>query len=171
MNYDAKDIRNVVLLGHSGSGKTSFVECMLYEAKAVARRGKIEDGNTVSDFTNIEQTRQSSIFSTLMHVGWKDTKINILDTPGADDFVGEVVSAMKVADTALMVLNAKSGVEVGTELIWEYVQTFKTPTVFVVNQLDHDKADYDATLEQARQRFGNRVLAVQYPLSSDGRRY
>jgi elongation factor G len=166
MTYDAKNLRNVVLLGHSGSGKTSFVECMLYEAKAIPRRGRTEDGNTVSDFTQIEQGRGSSIFSTLMHVGWKDCKINIIDTPGADDFVGEVVSALKVADTAVMMLNARSGVEVGTELIWEYVQTNKTPTLFVINHLDHDKADFDATLEQAQARFGAKVLPVQYPLST-----
>ncbi|KAI9549710.1 elongation factor G [Daphnia sinensis] len=168
MIYDAKNIRNVVLLGHSGSGKTSFVECMLYEAKAIPRRGKTEDGNTTSDFTAIEQNRGNSIFSTLMHVSWKDCKINIIDTPGSDDFVGEVVSSLKVADTGVMLLNAKSGVEVGTELIWEYVQNFKTPTVFVINQLDHEKADFDATLEQARSRFGDRVVPVQYPLSIGG---
>ena len=166
MTYDAKKLRNVVLLGHSGSGKTSFVECMLFEAKAIPRRGRTEDGNTDSDFTQIEQSRGSSIFSTLMHVGWKDCKINIIDTPGADDFVGEVVSALKVADTAIMMLNARSGVEVGTELIWEYVQTNQTPTLFVINQLDHNKADFDATLEQAQARFGSKVLPVQYPLST-----
>ncbi|MBL7813687.1 MAG: elongation factor G [Saprospiraceae bacterium] len=166
MTYDAKNLRNVVLLGHSGSGKTSFVECMLYEAKAIPRRGRTEDGNTVSDFTQIEQSRGNSIFSTLMHVGWKDCKINIIDTPGADDFVGEIVSALKVADTAVMMLNARSGVEVGTELIWEYVQTNKTPTLFVINHLDHEKADFDATLEQAQARFGSKVLPVQYPLST-----
>ena len=168
MIYDAQNIRNVVLLGHSGSGKTSFVECMLYEAKAIPRRGKIEDSNTTSDFTQIEQSRKSSIFSKLMHVSWKDCKINIIDTPGSDDFVGEVISALKVADTGIMLLNAKSGVEVGTELIWEYVQSFKTPTIFVVNQLDHEKADFDATLEQAKSRFGDKVVAVQYPLSIAG---
>jgi elongation factor G len=116
-------------------------------------------------FMNIEQERKGSIFSTLMHVDWKDCKINMIDTPGSDDFVGEVISALKVADTGVMMLNAKSGVEVGTELIWEYVQNFKTPTLFVINQLDHEKADYDATLEQARARFGDKVLPVQYPLS------
>jgi elongation factor G len=168
MIYDAPNIRNVVLLGHSGSGKTSFVECMLFESKAIPRRGRTEDGNTVSDFTQIEQSRGSSIFSTLMHVGWKDCKINIIDTPGSDDFVGEVISSLKVADTGVMLLNAKSGVEVGTELIWEYIQNFKTPSIFVINQLDHEKADFDATLEQARARFGERVLPVQYPLSMSG---
>ena len=165
MNYDTRFLRNVVLLGHSGCGKTSFAECMLYESHAIPRRGRTEDKNTISDFTQIEQQRGNSIFSTLMHVAWKDTKINIIDTPGYDDFVGEVVSSLKVADTAVMLLNAKSGVEVGTELIFEYIETFKTPTIFVINQLDHEKADYDLTLEQARARFGKHVLPVQYPLS------
>ncbi len=165
MGYDTKNIRNVALLGHSGCGKTSFVEAMLFEAKAISRRGTIEDKNTVSDFTAIEQERGSSIFSTLMHVNWKDCKINIIDTPGFDDFVGEVISSLKVADTAVMLLNAKNGVEVGTELIWEYIEAFKTPAMFVINQLDHDKADYDTTLEQATNRFGKKILPFQYPLN------
>ena len=169
MALDTKKIRNVVLLGHSGSGKTSFAETMLFESKAVSRKGRVEDQNTVSDFTNIEHERGNSIFSTLMHVNWRDCKINIIDTPGFDDFVGEVVSSLKVADTALMILNAKSGVEVGTELVWEYVQKFNTPAIFVANQLDHEKADYDATLEQARNRFGsNKVIPIQYPINSGG---
>ena len=164
--YDSKNIRNVALLGHSGSGKTSFAECMLFEAKAIPRRGTVEDKSTVSDFTNIEQTRGNSIFSTLMHAPWKDCKINIIDTPGFDDFVGEVISSLKVADTAIVMLNAKSGVEVGAEIIWEYVETFKTPSFFVVNHLDHEKADFETTLDQAKSRFGNKVLAVQYPLNA-----
>ncbi len=164
MTYDSKNIRNVTLLGHSGSGKTSFAECMLYEAKAIPRRGTIEDRTSVSDFTNIEQNRGHSIFSSLMHAGWKDCKINIIDTPGLDDFVGEAISSLKVADIAIVLLNAKNGVEVGAELIWEYIQTFKTPAFFVVNHLDHEKADYEATLQQAKNRFGNKVCVVQYPL-------
>ena len=166
MIYDSHNLRNVVLLGHSGCGKTSLAEAMLFEAKAITRRGRTEDQNTVSDFTQIEQNKGNSIFSTLLHATWKDCKINILDTPGYDDFVGEVISSLKVADTALMVLNAKSGVEVGTELIWEYIERFKTPTIFVVNQIDHDKADYDTTLEQAQDRFGSKVIPVQYPLNT-----
>jgi elongation factor G len=165
MIYDSKNIRNVVLLGHSGAGKTSFVECMLYETKAISRRGKVEDNNTTSDFTSIEQKKGNSIFSTLMHVEWKDCKINIIDTPGYDDFIGEVVSSLKVADTGLMVLNAKSGVEVGTEIIWDYVQKFKTPCMFIVNQLDNEYANFESTVEQAKARFGNNILIVQYPLN------
>ena len=163
--YTTDKIRNVVLCGHSGSGKTTFAETMLFEAKAISRRGNVGDNNTQSDYTSLEQQRGHSLFASVLHGTWKDTKINILDTPGLDDFAGEVVTALKVADTALMLLNARSGVEVGTELIWEYVEKNETPTIFVVNQLDHEKADYDTTLEQAKNRFGNRVLAFQFPVN------
>ncbi len=163
MGYDTKNIRNVVLLGHSGCGKTTFAETMLFEAGAIQRRGTVEEGNTISDYSALEQERGNSIFCTLMHASWKDSKINILDTPGFDDFVGEVVSSLKVGDTAVMLLNAKNGVEVGTELIWDYIEEFHTPAMFVVNQVDHEKADFDATLEQAINRFGPKVLPFQYP--------
>jgi len=165
MGYTTKNIRNVVLLGHSGSGKTTLAEAMLFEAKGITRRGNITDGTTASDYTNIEQERGNSLFSTLLHAKWKNSKINIIDTPGSDDFVGEVISSMKVADTAVMVLNACSGVEVGTEILWEYVDRFKTPALFVVNHLDNDKANFDTTLEQAKARFGNKVLPFQFPIS------
>jgi elongation factor G len=159
-------IRNVVLLGHSGSGKTTFTESMLFESKAINRRGNVQDKTTTSDYTALEQQRGASIFSTLEHAFWKDTKLNIMDAPGADDFAAEVVCAMKVADTAVVMLNARAGVEVGTELVWEYIERFRTPAFFVINQIDHEKADFEMTLEQARTRFGTRVLPVQYPLNS-----
>ena len=165
MVYDTKDIRNVVLLGHSGSGKTTFAEAMLFEAKATNRRGVVSDGSTVSDYTEIEKTRGNSLFSTLMHAKWKDSKINIIDTPGFDDFVGEVIAALKVGDTAIMMLNAKNGVEVGTEIIWEYIEDYETPTLFVINHLDSDKADFETTLEQAKARFGANVLPLQFPVN------
>lgn len=165
MNLNTQNIRNVALLGHSGSGKTTFAEAMLFEAGETNRRGSVEEQTTVSDYTDIEHERGNSIFDTSMHVAWKDSKINIIDTPGFDDFVGEVISAMKVADTGVMMLNAKNGVEVGTELIWDYIEQFKTPALFVINQVDHEKADFDTTLEQARARFGNGVIPVQYPLN------
>ena len=161
----AKKIKNVALLGHSGSGKTSFAENMLFEAKAINRIGKVEDKTTISDYTQIEQERGNSLFASLMHVDWKDSKINIIDTPGLDDFVGEVISALKVADTGVMLINAQSGVEVGTELIWEYVERFKTPALFVINQLDSDKANFDNSLEQVQSRFGRNVLPMQFPVN------
>lgn len=165
MSFDTKDIRNVILMGHSGCGKTSFAETMLFESGAISRMGNVAEGSTTSDFTSIERERGNSIFSTLMHVKWKNSKINIIDTPGYDDFVGDVISSMKVADTGVLIINAAHGVEVGTELIWEYMQTFQTPGIIVMNQLDHDKADYDTTLEQAKQRFGSRIIPVQYPIN------
>jgi len=164
-SYTTDKIRNIVLCGHSGSGKTTFAETMLFEAKAITRRGSIGDKNTQSDYAPLEQQRGHSLFASVLHGTWKDTKINILDTPGLDDFAGEVVTALKVADTALMLLNARSGVEVGTELLWEYIETNETPAIFVVNQLDHEKADFEATLEQAKNRFGNRVLPFQFPVN------
>jgi len=165
MNFETKDLRNVVLLGHAHSGKTTMIECMLYEAHGITRRGNIEEGNTVSDYNPLEQERRSSLFSSLEHTIWKDSKINIIDTPGSDDFIGEVIAALKVSDTAMMLLNSSHGVEVGTEIMWEYVQKFDTPAIFVINQLDHEKADFEATLEQAQSRFGNKVVPVQYPLN------
>lgn len=166
MSVVTKDIRNVVLLGHSGSGKTTFAETMLFESGAIKRKGSIDNQNTISDYSNIEQERGNSIFSTLMHVNWRGNKINIIDTPGFDDFVGEVVSSLKVADTAAILLNASSGVEVGTEILWEYVEQFSTPAIFIINQMDHDKANYETTLEQAQERFGPKVIPVQYPYNS-----
>ncbi len=165
MAFETKNVRNVTLLGHSGSGKTTFAETMLFESNEIDRRGSVQDGNTVSDYTNIEKERGNSIFSTLMHANWKDSKINILDTPGFDDFVGEVISSLKVADTAIVLINSAHGVEVGTELIWEYVEKFETPAMFVINQVDHDKSDYDQALEQMQARFGPKVIPVQYPLN------
>ena len=165
MSYKTKDIRNVVLLGHSGCGKTTFAETMLFESKATSRRGSIEEKNTISDFTNIEMERGNSIFSTLMNVKWKDSKINIIDTPGFDDFVGEIISSLKVADTGVMLLNAQSGVEVGSEIIWEYINKYQTPAIIVINKMDDEKSSYETTLEQAKNRFGSKVLPVQYPIN------
>jgi elongation factor G len=165
MSVDTKNIRNVVLLGHSGCGKTTLTEAMLFESGAISRMGTVSGGNTMSDYTPIEQERGNSLFSSLMHVKWRDCKINILDTPGFDDFIGEVVCSMKVADTALMLLNSAHGVEVGTEILWDYVNDFKTPTIFVITQVDHEKSDFETTLEQAKERFGPKVMPVQYPLN------
>ncbi len=165
MSVDTKNIRNVVLLGHSGSGKTTLAEAMLFESGAISRMGTVAGGNTISDYTTIEQERSNSLFSTLMHVKWRGCKINLLDTPGSDDFIGEVVCSLKVADTALMVLNGAHGVEVGTEILWDYVNDFKTPTVFVVTQMDHEKSDFETTLEQAKETFGPKVIPIQYPVN------
>lgn len=166
MSIATKDIRNVVFLGHSGSGKTTFIETMLFESGVIPRRGSVENHNTISDFTDLEHERENTLYSHLMHVKWHNNKINIIDTPGFDDFIGEVVSSLKVSDTAVILLNAASGVEVGTEIVCEYVQNYKTPAFFIVNQMDHPKADFETTLEQAMNRFGNKVIPIQYPYNS-----
>ncbi len=164
--YDSNHVKNIALLGHAGSGKTTLAECMLFDAGVTKRRGSIAARNTVSDYHELETERQSSVFSSLLHTPWKNYKINIIDTPGYDDFAGEVISALRVADTGVMVLNAAMGVEVGTDVIWEYTDTFKTPTIFVVNQLDRDEADFDRTLRDAKKHFGENVVAVQYPVQT-----
>lgn len=165
MQYDVQHIKNVALLGHTGSGKTTLAEAMLYEAGVITRRGSVEERNTVSDYTDIEHERGSSVFTTLMHLDWRGYKINLLDTPGYDDFCGEIITALRVADTGVLVLNAASGVEVGTELIWRYTEQFSTPMIIAINKLDHENAAFHRTVEQARERFGRAVTLVQYPLT------
>ncbi|MDP4216868.1 MAG: elongation factor G [Bacteroidota bacterium] len=164
-SFDTSHVKNIVLLGHAGSGKTTLSECMLYEAGLTTRRGAIEERNTVSDFYELEQQRGNSIFSKLLHTEWRGYKINILDTPGYDDFAGEVVSALRVADTGVLLLNANFGVEVGADIIWEYTEKFKTPMLIAVNKLDQDKADFDKAVAEARDHFGPNVVTVQYPLN------
>ncbi|MBS4063689.1 MAG: elongation factor G [Chitinophagaceae bacterium] len=161
--FDTSHVKNIVLLGHAGSGKTSLAECMLYEAGIITRKGSISEKNTVADYHELEQERGNSIFSKLLHTKWRGYKINIIDTPGYDDFVGEVISALRVADTGVMLLNASMGVEVGTDIIWEYTEQFKTPMIFAVNKLDEENADFDRTVAEAKAHFGSKVVVVQYP--------
>jgi elongation factor G len=163
--YDDKHIKNVVLVGSSKSGKTTLAEAMLFEAGLLNRRGTVEEKNTVSDYHEIEHERGSSVYATTMHTEWRDYKINIIDTPGLDDFIGEVISSLRVADIAVMLLNAEHGVEVGTELIWNYVEQFRKPIIFAVNHVDHSKADFDATVDQAKKRFGKAITVMQYPVN------
>ena len=161
--FDTSHVKNIVLLGHAGSGKTSLAECMLYEAGIITRKGSISERNTVADYHELEQERGNSIFSKLLHTKWRGYKINIIDTPGYDDFVGEVISALRVADTGVMLLNAVMGVEVGTDIIWEYTEQFKTPMIFAVNKLDDENADFEKTVAEAKAHFGSKVVVVQYP--------
>jgi elongation factor G len=161
--FDTSHVKNIVLLGHAGSGKTTLAECMLYEAGLITRRGTIADRNTTGDYHELEQERGNSIFSKLLHTKWRGYKINVIDTPGYDDFVGEVISALRVADTGVMLLNAVMGVEVGTDVIWDYTDKFKTPMIFAVNKLDDDNADFEKTVREAKSHFGNNVVVVQYP--------
>jgi elongation factor G len=163
--YDDKHIKNIVLLGAPKSGKTLLAEDMIFEAGIIHRRGTIEGKNTVSDYHEIEQERGNSVFATPLHTEWRDYKINIIDTPGFDDFCGEMISSIRVADTCVVVINGQQGVEVGTELVWNYVENFNKPVIFAINQLDHPKASFDLSLSSLRERFGNPVTLMQYPLN------
>ncbi|MFT3885668.1 MAG: elongation factor G [Flavobacteriales bacterium] len=162
--FDDKHIKNIVLLGAHGCGKTTLAETMLFEAGLLQRRGRVEDKNTVSDFHDLEHERGSSVYSTVLHTEWRNYKINIIDTPGLDDLVGEMVPALRVADTCVLLLDAHHGVEVGTDLVWEHLQRYDRPVIIGVNQLDHPHADFDATVVQAREHFGQAVTVMQYPV-------
>lgn len=162
--YQTSQIKNIVLLGNAGSGKTILSEAMLFEGKMIDRRGSVEQKNTVSDFEPIEHETGSSVFSSLMYTEIADTKINILDTPGADDFIGNVVSSLHVADLGVMLLNAQNGVEVGTEIQARHLEDLKKPMMLVVNHVDHDKSNFEKTIEMAKERFGSHVTLFQFPV-------
>ena len=163
--FKSEDIRNISLIGHSSSGKTTLTEAMLYTAGAVGRQGKVEDGSTVSDYRNDEKERQISIQTSLVQFEYDATKINILDTPGYSDFVGEVKSALRVTDMGLITIHAVSGVEVGTEQAWEFAKEQNLGTFLAVNALDKEHSDYDRIVDTAVNRFGHGVLPVQFPLN------
>lgn len=163
--YDGSHIKNIVLVGGAKCGKTTLAETMLFEAGTINRRGSVEEKNTVSDYHEIEHDRQNSIYATSMHADWRGYKINIIDTPGMDDFMGEIVSATRVADTCIMVINAQNGVEVSTELIWNYIDRLKKPVIIAINQLDHPKANFDNAVESVKKSFGNAAIVMQYPVN------
>ena len=163
--YLTKNIRNVVLLGSTKSGKTTLSEAMLYEGKVIDRRGTVEGKNTVSDNSEIEQLNQRSIYATPLYAEFKDTKFNIVDTPGADDFVGGAVSAFKVCDLGILVVNAQQGVEVGTQIFSRYAAEYKVPLIAAINQLDGEKASWETTIESMKEAFGNKPVIVQYPVT------
>ena len=162
--YQTDEIKNIAIVGSSGSGKTTLAEAFLYEGGIIKRRGSVENKNTVSDYFPVEKEYGYSVFSTVFSVPWQDRKLNFIDCPGSDDFIGASVSAMNVTDTALMVLNAQYGVEVGTLNQFRYTEKFHKPVIFIVNQLDHEKADYDGTVHQLREQWGNRIVQIQYPV-------
>lgn len=163
--YDDKHIKNIVLVGGAGSGKTTLAETMMFEANLIKRRGSVENKNTVSDFHEIEHERGNSVFATPLHTEWRDYKINIIDTPGLDDFVGEIVSSLRVADTCVLLINAQHGVEVGTELIWNHVEKYQKPVIFAINQLDHQFSDFESTFSSIKEHYGSNAILMQYPLS------
>ena len=166
-NYASNRVRNVVLLGHSGSGKTTYAEAALYYSGATKRFGKVDEGNTVSDYEAEEIRRKVSINTSVIPVEWQDTKINFLDTPGYFDFAAEVKLAMNVADTGLIMVSAKSGVEVGTEKAWEYCEQMHLPRIIFINQMDDENADFEKTLAELRKEFGKAVAPLQIPFDDE----
>ena len=160
----SNEIKNISLLGSSGSGKTTLVEAMLYESGVIKRRGSVENQNTVSDYFPVEKEYGYSVFSTVINIEWLGKKLNIIDCPGSDDFVGGAVTSLNVTDTAIILLNAQNGVEVGTQNHFRYTEKYNKPIIFLVNQLDHEKADYDKTVEQLKEIYGSKVVQIQYPI-------
>ncbi len=166
--YDDKHIKNVAFVGAHHSGKTTLTETMLFEAGLVKRRGTVEEKNTVSDYHEIEKEKQTSVFATPVHTEWRNYKINIIDTPGLDDYIGEIAATMRVADTVVVLVNAQYGTESGTEIIWDYVDKYQKPSLFVINQIDHKNADFEVAFNSIVEMVGNNAIKIQYPLIVDG---
>jgi len=166
--FDNKHIKNVAFVGTHRAGKTTLSETMLFEAGLINRRGTVEQQNTISDYHELEHQRGASVFATPLHTEWRNYKINIIDTPGLDDFIGEIMSSIRVADTILTVINAKHGVDIGTEIIWNYVDKYHKPTLFVINKIDSEKADFEMSFNSLKQLVGNNTVLVQYPIKIDG---
>lgn len=165
-NYSTDQIKSVALVGNAGSGKTTLAEAMLYEGGVIERRGDVGSKNTVSDYHEIEHENDASIYSSVMYAEYNDSKINILDVPGADDFIGGTVSSLHVADAAVMVINAQNGVEVGTEIHSRWLDNLGKPTVIVINKCDHDSANFEKSIETVKESFGIPVVLAQFPVNA-----
>lgn len=163
--YQTNEIKNLALIGGAKTGKTTLAESMLFEGGVIKRRGNIDDKNTVSDYREIELERQNSVSSTVLFAEYAGKKINFIDTPGFDDFTGEVVAALKVVDTGVMVINAQNGVEVGTEISWRYATQNKSPIIFAINHLEHENSNFDETVRQLKAQFGGSCTVCQYPVN------
>lgn len=163
--YITSNIRNIVIAGHGGCGKTSFAEALLFTTGATTRLGKIEDGNTASDFSAEEISRRISISTSLLNCNFNSIKLNILDTPGFTDFIGEVRCGLRVTDTAFLLLNSSEGVEVGTEIIWKNTIQENIPVAFVVNKVDHENSDFEKCIDSLKNKFGNDVILTQIPVN------
>ena len=164
--YGTHNIKNIALLGNDGSGKTTLTEALLFESSQIARRGRITMKNTVSDYFPVEQDYGYSVFSTVFHVEWNGKKLNIIDCPGSDDFVGAALTALNVTDTALLLINGQYGPEVGTQNHFRYTEKLNKPVIFLVNQLDDEKCDYNNIIEQLQTIYGSKAIPVQYPIQT-----
>ena len=164
--YQTNEIKNIALIGSAGSGKTTLAESMVYEAGIIKRRGSVESKNTMSDYFPVEQEYGYSVFSTVFHVEWNNKKLNIIDCPGSDDFVGGSITAMNVTDQAVILINGQYGPEVGTMNAFRNTEKLKKPVIFLVNQLDRDNCDYDQILAQLKEVYGPNCVPVQYPIQT-----
>ena len=164
--YQTNEVKNIALLGSAGSGKTTLAEAMLYEAGIIKRRGSVEAKNTVSDYFPVEQEYGYSVFSTVFHVEWNNKKLNIIDCPGADDFVGGAITALNVTDQAVILINGQYGPEVGTQNNFRYTEKLKKPVIFLVNQLDSDKCDFDSIVASMKDIYGPKCVQIQYPIAT-----
>ena len=164
--YQTNEIKNIALLGSAGSGKTTLAEAMLFESGVIKRRGSVEAKNTVSDYFPVEQEYGYSVFSTVFSVEWNNKKLNIIDCPGSDDFVGGAITALNVTDQALVLINGQYGPEVGTQNNFRYTEKLKKPVIFLINQLDSDKCDFDAIISSMKDIYGSKCVQIQYPIST-----
>ena len=164
--YQTNEIKNIALLGSAGSGKTTLAESMLFEAGIIKRRGSVEQKNTVSDYFPVEQEYGYSVFSTVFHVEWNNKKLNIIDCPGSDDFVGGAITALNVTDQAVILINGQYGPEVGTQNAFRYTEKLQKPVIFLVNQLDREHCDFDTILSNMKEIYGDKCVPVQYPIAT-----
>ena len=164
--YQTNEIKNIALLGSAGSGKTTLAEAMVYEAGIIKRRGTVEGKNTMSDYFPVEQEYGYSVFSTVFHVEWNNKKLNIIDCPGSDDFVGGAITALNVTDQAVILINGQYGPEVGTQNAFRYTDKLQKPAIFLVNQLDKENCDFDTILTNMKEIYGDKCVPVQYPIAT-----
>ena len=164
--YQTNEIKNIALLGSAGSGKTTLAEAMVYEAGIIKRRGSVEGKNTMSDYFPVEQEYGYSVFSTVFHVEWNNKKLNIIDCPGSDDFVGGAITALNVTDQAVILINGQYGPEVGTQNAFRYTDKLQKPVIFLVNQLDKENCDFDSILTNMKEIYGEKCVPVQYPIAT-----
>ena len=164
--YQTNEIKNIALVGSAGSGKTTLAESMLFEAGIIKRRGTVEAKNTVSDYFPVEQEYGYSVFPTVFHAEWNNKKLNIIDCPGSDDFVGGTITALNVTDEAVILINGQYGPEVGTQNHFRYTEKLKKPVIFLINQLDSDKCDFDAIIASMQEIYGPKCVQIQYPIST-----
>ena len=163
--YETNEIKNIALIGSKGSGKTTLAEAMLFECGVIKRRGNIEAKNTVCDYFPVEKEYGYSVFSTVCYAEFLNKKLNVIDCPGGDDFVGNAITALNVTDTGVLLVDAQYGVEVGTQNIFRTTEKVQKPVIFALNQLDGDKVDFDNVVQQMKEVFGNKIVLIQYPIN------